>query len=183
MRGLVSDTTLSPVTTVYPLKLHATLLSALARLEDAPAWAWILGVAAGAWQYVSTSTFTQLLFLVVAASVADFWFGRKSARFAGQYDPRVAHMGAVGKAAGLVILLLIRLVEGWLFNADWIDSRGALATMVGMALVAVDLQSMAHHREALGATPIPVLSHALAWFKSLAATRVPAPPPTDRDPT
>lgn len=185
MRGLVPDATLALPIDVYPIKVTAALSSPLARIaDDVPLWGWLTGVLAGAWQTVSADTFTRLLFLILVAASADYLFGVKSAKHRGVYDPRIAHGGAIGKVAGLVLVLLLRGIEGWLLLSDFVDSRGAIATTVGVALLSVDLQSIAHHREALGAPPVPVLSHALAWLRGLTTpkTVLPGPPDSEEGP-
>jgi hypothetical protein len=175
MRGLATDPTCQPTADVYPIKLLPTILAPLNRLDDVPAWGWVAGLFMGSLQYLVTDSFTRLLFLVLLAAVADYWFGVKAAKFENRYDPRIAHAGAVGKAAGIFIVMLLRLVESWLLYSQLLDSRGAIATTIGVALLTVDLQSTAHHREALGAAPIPGLSPLLRWIRGI--MKAPSGPP------
>jgi hypothetical protein len=78
-------------------------------------------------------------------------------------------------------VLLVRLVEGWLYAHAFVDTRGGIATALTVSLIVVDLQSIAHHRESFGATPIPVLSQLLAWLQELfASSRIPGRAPHRR---
>ncbi len=153
--------------------LSKLLLAPIDRLDATPGWGWALAWLGGVWQWITGDAFTSLLALIVLIAAADYYYGTKAARFAGQFSPHLAQRGWHGKMSGLVLLLGIRLFEGWAASAHLVDSNGGIATALGIALLTVDLQSIAHHRETFGATPIPVLSNIFAWMRSLVAVKLP----------
>ncbi len=162
---------------VMPLK--KVLIIPLERLaSDTPTWGWALAWIGGAWQWLSGDTFSSLLALIVLLAGADYYYGVKAARLQHRFSPSVAQRGWHGKMSGIVLLLGVRLFEGWAASFGLVNSQGGIATALGIALLTVDLQSIAHHREAFGAAPIPLLSAVLAWMKTVGPPgRTPPPPP------
>lgn len=160
----------------HDAKLSTVLLAPLDRIEHAPMSVRVIALVGGAWQYVTTDAFSISLFLVLFSGICDYWLGVRAAKYKGIYTPKAAYAGAVGKAAGLLIAMLIRPVEYFIFVKGWGDTNGMLATAVALSLFGSDLQSIAHHRESFGAKPIPVLSSVLEWIQRFAQSRVPAPP-------
>lgn len=150
----------------------SALSSPMARYEDAPTWAHALGVGAAVWQFVSNDTFVGALILLFLSGVFDYIVGVKAARFRGEYDPKLAHAGAMGKMSGILILFLIRGGEFWSQHYGVVNTHGALSTAIAVSLFAVDLQSIAHHREGFGAAPIPVLGAVIEWLQTFARGRV-----------
>jgi hypothetical protein len=157
-------------------RLSAVLISPVERLENAPTWGKAVGLLGSLVQYVTTDAFTGALFLVLFVGIIDYAVGTKAAKLAGIYSPAAAHRGAMGKITGLLICLILRVVEQYILVQGLVNTRGMLATAVAISLFAVDLQSIAHHRESFGARPIPVLSRVLDWLHALANSRVPAVP-------
>jgi hypothetical protein len=150
------------------------LLAPIDRLDATPTWGWFLAWAGGLWQWLKGDAFSSLLALIVCIAVADYYYGVKAARYSGNFSPTLAQRGWHGKMSGLVLLLGIRLFEGWAASAHLVDSKGGLATAIGIALLTVDLQSIAHHHERFGATPIPILSAVFAWMRGLVQVKLPA---------
>ncbi len=173
----------APLTDVWPFK--KLLLQPLERIaSDTPTWGWGAAWLGAGWQWLQGDAFSALLGIIIVVGVADFYYGVKSAKLHGRFNPTLAQRGVHGKMSGIVLLLAVRLFEGWTAGYAIVDSEGAVATALGIALLSVDLQSIAHHRESFGATPIPVLSTALAWMRGLTAVReVPPPPRPPSDPT
>jgi hypothetical protein len=154
-------------------RLWKVLASPLERLDDAPLWGRVLAALGFVWQLLRSDRFAGAAALVVLCGVVDYFVGVRAATSQGRYDPRVAHAGAMGKMSGILLLLLVRAVEGWLLAQSFLDTKGGIATALAVSLIAVDLQSIAHHRETFGARPIPVISNILGWLQALAASRVP----------
>lgn len=157
---------------VLPLK--RLLLQPLERVaSDTPTWGWMLAWTGGIWQWIKGDAFSTLLVLIVLIAGYDYYCGVKSARLAKMFDPVLASRGWHGKMSGLVLLLGIRVFEGWAAASHLVDSKGGIATALGIALLTVDLQSIAHHREGFGAAPIPILSNILEWMRGIVAVKAP----------
>lgn len=165
------------------LPFKKLLVAPLERLSDAPTWGWLAAWVGGAWQWLRGDAFSSLLGLIVLIAGADYYYGTKAARFANKFNPTLAQRGWHGKMSGLVLLLGIRLFEGWVAAAHLVDSKGGIATAVGIALITVDLQSIAHHRETFGAVPIPVLSTVFSWMRGVVSVKLPPPGPDPSDPS
>lgn len=164
-----------------PYRIAAILYAPLQRLDSVPGWGWVLAVIAGAWEYISTDAFSKILALVVLTGAADYYLGAKSARLRGRFSPVTAQMGVHGKVAGIVLLLLVRLFEGWAQQHGFVALNGGVATALAVALFAVDVQSISHHRELFGATPLPLLGGVLAWIRGVATVKLPPPRPPRED--
>lgn len=166
------------------MPLKKILIAPLERLtQDTPAWGWLLAWLGGFWQWLKGDAFSSLLALIVLMAAADYYYGTKAARFTQQFSPQAAQRGWHGKMSGVVLLLGIRLFEGWAATSGLVDSKGGLATALGIALLTVDLQSIAHHRESFGAAPIPILSNILAWIRSVASVKLPPEPSAPTPPS
>lgn len=151
---------------------RALLVQPVARLsEETPFWGWGIAVAGSAWQWLRGDAFTLLLLLIVGVAACDYYYGTKSAFLNGTFSPQAARRGWHGKMSGIVLLLAVRLFEGWASMAQYVESRGSVSTLLGIALLSVDLQSIAHHRESFGAAPIPVLGPILSWVRTIGGAR------------
>lgn len=171
----------TPLVDVWPFK--KLLLQPLERIaSDTPTWGWALAWLGAGWQWLKGDAFSSLLALIVAVAAADYYYGVKAARLHQRFNPLLAQRGWHGKVSGVVLLLGVRLFEGWATSSQLIDSKGGIATALGIALLSVDFQSIAHHRESFGAAPIPVLSAVLAWMRGLGGSRELPPPPRDGGP-
>jgi hypothetical protein len=159
-------------------RLSAVLLSPFDRLDMNPIWGKAMALLAALYQYIRTDAFSGALLLVVFIGIVDYWLGVKAAKSTKTYDAVIAHRGAMGKISGVLLLFLVRVLEGFVQAQGWGDTKGAAATAIAISLFAVDLQSIAHHREEFGAQPIPVLGAILSWIQRLASSRVP-PAPVD----
>jgi hypothetical protein len=160
-------------------RFSAVLLSPFDRLEAGATWAKASAAIGALAQYAYHDAFIGALAFVIVSGIADYIVGVKAARLAGAYDVQTAHRGALGKISGLLLLLLVRTFEHYLFLQGLTpNTRGVMATAIAISLFAVDLQSIAHHREELGAQPIPVLGRFLEWLQSLAGSKIPPDPAT-----
>ena len=124
---------------VLPIK--KLLVAPLERLSDAPTWGWAAAWLGGAWQWLRGDAFSSLLGLIVLIAGADYYYGTKAARLANKFSPTLAQRGWHGKMSGLVLLLGIRLFEGWAAAAHLVDSKGGIATAIGIALLTVGLRA------------------------------------------
>jgi hypothetical protein len=153
----------------------SVFLSPLERLESAK----VIAVIAACFQYLVSDAFAGAFVLVFIAGVADYLIGVRAARLLDQYNSLIAHRGWLGKMSGFCLLLMIRALEYYL-RGQGLDWHGAIATGIALSLFVVDLQSIAHHREELGAKPIPVLSSLLSWFQTwiqrMTEAKLPAAP-------
>lgn len=158
-------------------RLSAVLLSPFDRLEAGGSWAKAMAGIGALAQYAYHDAFVGALLFVIVSGIVDYIVGVRAARLTGTYDVQVAHRGALGKISGLLLLLLVRSFEHYLFLQGLTpNTRGIMATAIAISLFAVDLQSIAHHREELGAQPIPVLGAVLGWIQKFAASKVPPDP-------
>jgi hypothetical protein len=158
-------------------RLSAVLLSPFDRLEAGATWAKASAAIGAAAQYAYHDAFLGALVFVIVSGVADYIVGVRAARLTGVYDVQLAHRGALGKISGLLLLLLVRSFEHYLYLQGLTpNTRGIMATAIAISLFAVDLQSIAHHREEMGAQPIPVLGRVLGWFQAFAGSKIPPDP-------
>lgn len=157
----------------------ASILAPLQRIDTTPVWGQVLSAAAMAWTVVTHDMFAGALVLVLISALFDYWIGVKAAKFKGLYDSHRAHAGVSSKMSGILLLMMIRLAEFWGGQHVLLNTKGAIATAVAISLFAVDVQSISHHREEMGASPIPVLGRVIALLQGLASSKVPGPPTDD----
>ena len=153
-----------------------SLLAPVDRLVDAPPWAKAMALLAALIQYVQTDAFGGTLAVVLITGILDYYFGVRASKYLGIYDPRIAHAGAMGKITGVMLLFVTRLMEHLVYTQGILNTKGAVATAIGMSLILVDIQSIAHHRETFGAQPIPVLAQCLDLLHRVVRAKLPAPP-------
>lgn len=149
--------------------LFAVFWSPLGRLESAK----LIAVLAAIAQYLMTDAFAGAFILVFVAGLMDYRIGVRSAKLMKLYDPLIAHRGWLGKMSGFCLLLLIRALEFYLHGQGFLDTHAALATGVALSLFAVDVQSIAHHREELGLQPIPALGDLISFVQRFARSKIP----------
>jgi hypothetical protein len=156
----------APMTTV--------LFSPLSRLKAVPAWEITPALGASA-QLLYHDAFFGALILVFFGGIFDFVLGVRVAKLTpGVYSTVVAQRGFYGKVSGILLLLLIRALEHYLQLQGIIPNlRGMVATAVAISLFAVDLQSIAHHREEFGAQRIPILSRLFDWLQRISESLFP----------
>jgi hypothetical protein len=96
-------------------RLSAVLLSPFDRLEAGATWAKASAAIGAAAQYAYHDAFIGALLFVIVSGVADYIVGVRAARLTAVYDVQLAHRGALGKISGLLLLLLVRSFEHYLY--------------------------------------------------------------------
>lgn len=152
------------------------IVSPVGRLADAAPDVKVWGLAVALGQFIRGDLFTGAVLLVTVASAIDYLLGGRVARVQGVWNGDAARNGWVGKLSGILLCLLIRAFEGMLLAHADLNTHGALATGLAVSLFAVELQSIANHRESLGASPIPILSAILDWMQKMAGHKIPPAP-------
>lgn len=163
-------------------RLSAVLLAPVNRLleHELPAWGKIVVAIGASFQFVMSDAFYGAVVLLFVAYMLDHAVGVARARLiSDNYDALRARRGAMTKALELVILGILRLLEHYLIQQGLTDTKGALATAVALGFFVVNLQSIVHHREALGAKPVPVLGALIDWLTRLTTARIPSLPAGD----
>lgn len=154
-----------------PPPLGIYVLSPLQQIKDAPSWGYFWSVIVGVVQFLATDLFTGILALVALAAGVDYFWGRKVAQLDGSFSSKKAEVGLHGKFLGIILLLLIRAFEWWLSRASIIaetfdiNTHGLLAVVLGVILLAKELDSIDHHRQALGGEPWPLFDHLLRLMR------------------
>lgn len=148
--------------------LCAAFLSPIGRLDEAPVWGKIAAGLLAGLQLVLGAPLLQLLLLLSAMSLLDYLLGAEVARRRGEYDPHLARAGMIGKASGVVLAFVVWVSEVILANAGLVDTHGALATALAVALLAVEIESYDRHREALTGKPTPLLRPVLEFLRVIA---------------
>lgn len=148
--------------------LRAALFAPIGRLEDAPVWTWITATIAAAVQLVQELPLLGLLILLTFVSFLDFLLGSEVARRNKTYDPALARAGVVGKASGVLLVLIVWAVEELLAAAGLIDTRAMLATALTILLLAVEIESFDAHREALTGKPTPLIRPLIDFLRGVA---------------
>lgn len=153
--------------------LRSIGVTPLLRLWEAPAEGKLVGAVASAAGYLLGAPFVLLTLLLCAVGLLDYLLGAAIARGAGRYDSHVARMGALGKASGVLLVLIIRAIEAVIAVAGLVDTQGALATALGVVLLVVELESYDGHRETLTGRPTPLLRPMLDMLRGLAQGLLP----------
>jgi phage-related holin len=117
------------------------------------------------------------LALVLVTAMVDYVAGTLTAHVLGEYKSGIAYTGFLSKLLGLVLLMVVRLLEGFVAITGFVDSRGALATAAAVSLIAVDIVSIAKHRARLGGEPIPFTTALTDWLQSAILEKLPGRKP------
>jgi hypothetical protein len=156
------------------------------RITEIPGAAWAAGAVTAVCGVIVRDPFWGITALLLASSALDYYWGRRVATHFSRidpahprrFDPLRAHAGWQSKALSLCLLLLIRGVEAWAMRHAMgavVESSGLLSVMLGVGLVVADIESIDHHRTALGARPIPVLAQILAVLRRIESRVFPIP--------
>lgn len=127
------------------------------------------GLAGGALAAVNPQVFAPLLLVLIVAMVIDWIMGRRSALYRGVYDRARSRAGLHSKAGTLMILLLLRVLEGLLPRIqlpEW-TGYGIGASVVVLALVVDELESIEDHIVSLGGQRIPIFGVIFAKLRAV----------------
>jgi hypothetical protein len=153
--------------------LRAALVAPFGRLEEAPVWSWITGTATAAVQLLTDVPLLGLLLILMFVSLLDFLLGSEIARRNGTYDPNLARGGMIGKATGVLLVLIVWSVEALIDAAGLIDTHAALATALAVVLLAVEIESFDQHRETLTGRPTPLIRPIIDFLRGFAEGAIP----------
>jgi fluoride ion exporter CrcB/FEX len=157
-------------------RLSASLLQPTRKLLELPGLAKATAAASFVWQYVSTDMFGGALAISMLASLLEYLFWVSASKKAGEFTMATARANVVSKLAGISLALLIRVIEAWAEVHKIISTHGGLGTAVAVSLIAIELQSLAHHRETFGGKPLGVVNLISGWLAKWAESRVPKEP-------
>ncbi len=157
--------------------IMGTLAAPVVRLWELGADGKIAAVLAGLIAAASGEVSILLMGVLLVSSAADWWLGRAAAVRRGDFDPAISGWGLKSKIAGIILVALLRLLEAALTQAGVPDPHGILAVVAAAGLIHQDLDSIDHHRRALGGKPIPLLTGALTLGRRMAEAML----PVDRD--
>ena len=155
------------------IKMTALLLSPVRRLMETPESGAVTAVILALWQKMTGTPFGYALTLVIITTAIDYVAGSITAHSLKEYKSGLAYNGALSKILGLVLVLLVRALEGFVAKTSFFDTNGALATAAAVSLIAVDLVSISKHRQRLGGTPIPFVSALADWIQEAVLNKLP----------
>jgi phage-related holin len=155
------------------IRLSALFLSPFRRLAETPEGGMAAAGLAALGQWMIGGLFGVALLLVLATAFIDWLAGVVTAHRLHEYKAGIAYNGALSKLLGLVLVMLVRALEGFIAYAGLLDSNGWLATAAAVSLVAVDLVSIAKHRRRLGGEPIPFITALTDWLQASLIDKLP----------
>lgn len=150
-----------------------SLTAPFVRLWDLGADGKLVALIAGLIAAAASNVFVLLMGVLLVSSVADWWLGRAVAVRRGDFDPAISGWGLKSKIAGIILVATLRLLEAVLTQAGVPDPHGILAVVAAAGLIHQDLDSIDHHRQALGGRPIPLLTGALTLGRRMAEALLP----------
>lgn len=156
------------------------LLSPVERLAQAPWYAKLVGVLAAVVEFVAGDPFTQLMLLYGGICLFDLLLGSEVAHKEDRWNGHAFRAGAVGKVAGLMLVMVIRALEAVIANAQLVDTHCAISFGLAIILIVVELESFDRHKEALTGRPTPFIRPALSMLRSLGQGTLPKVTPEDR---
>lgn len=157
----------------------ASIMAPFQRLVDLSVDGKVVAATLGLVAAVTADLSFLLLAVLMVSSAVDWFFGRAAARKMRRFDVSVSMWGLHSKIAGILLVVVLRLVELVLNNAGVPDPHGVLAVATAAALIYQDLESIDHHRQTLGGRPIPVLAQILKAGRKMSEALLPVD--IDRD--
>lgn len=138
------------------------------RLQDSGTPAKVAAVAGGVFQLLVPDAFFWLFLILVGSNVADWIFGRHAARVRPEgFSHAKSRQGLIGKAAQLVILLVLRSLEATIPLMGLPSTLGIGSAAITLALIVEDLESLERHVVTLGGKRIPGLSPVLKKIRTI----------------
>ncbi len=162
------------------VKVSTLLTSPFRRLSETPEIGVITATAMALWQYAAGEPFLLAMVLVMVTAFVDYIAGSVTAHRLGEWKSGLAYNGALSKLLGLVLVMLVRGLEGFLALTTFLDTNGALATAAAVSLITVDIVSISKHRSRLGGEPIPFVTALTDWIQSALLDKLPGKKKTDQ---
>lgn len=153
------------------------LATAFARLVEVPGYGWAAGFLTSLLAFMGRDPFAGILSLLLASNAIDWYYGRVAARHGQRFEPQRSSAGWHSKMIGLLLLLLIRGFESYAMRHIGMELPSLFAVLPAVALFVSDLESIDHHRTALGARPIPVLSRSIQFLRAWEERKYPPATP------
>lgn len=142
------------------------------KLEHLTLKAWIVAGILSIAQIVISDAFFWMWIILCIAMLVDWLAGRFAIQATNPalFSRQKSREGLYGKALGLVVLALLRSMEGvmpTLLPGSVPTTRGIFASLIGVALFIDELDSIDRHRQTLGKPPIPMLSWAIGSLRRI----------------
>lgn len=164
------------------IRVAGVLASPFRRIFETPEAGAATAVLVALWQWITGDAFHAALALVLVTALIDYMTGTVTAHVLGEYKSGIAYTGFLSKLLGLVLVLVVRALEGFIAVTGFLDSRGAIATAAAVSLIAVDIVSIAKHRQRLGGEPIPFVTALTDWIQSAILEKLPGKRAKDEAP-
>lgn len=142
------------------------LISPLVRLRDMGGGEWLMAALLSLAGLIWGELTMRVLLVLILSGAWDYYVGRGTAKRRQEFSPVLAHAGVVGKASGIVLVLLVFLLEAAL--APHVDTRHLPSLALALGLVIVDLESIHDHRVKAGIAPIPLFGDVIEFLKRIA---------------
>jgi hypothetical protein len=173
------------------VRIHAKVRNlavvTLLRLQEAPWWGKILAPFVAILGAVFEEFFVALGIVLVMAQSLDLYLGSRAAARRGvvpedlvadhrrkiPFSWKVFWWGAESKAATIGFVITWRAAEYVLSLATPIHTAGWLSTAIVITVLAGELESIEHHRRALGSRAIPLVSLLVAWMRKVSMKLLP----------
>jgi phage-related holin len=155
------------------IRLASVLGAPFKRLFDTPEIGAGAALLVACWQWITGEPFHAALALMLVTAAIDYIAGTVTAHVLGEYKAGIAYNGALSKLLGLVLVLIVRALEGFIALTGFLDSNGAIATAAAVSLIAVDIVSIAKHRQRLGGEPIPFITALTDWLQTAVLEKLP----------
>lgn len=155
------------------IKVSSIFASPVKRLLDTPEAGAATAALIALWQWTTGKPFNAAIALVIVTMVLDYIAGAVTAHRLGEYKSGIAYNGALSKIMGLVLILLVRGLEGFLSMTSFLNSNGSIATAAAVSLIAVDIVSISKHRQRLGGAPIPFIGTLMDWLQTAVIDKLP----------
>lgn len=126
------------------------------------------GIFGGAMAAAEPDLFGAFLVILIVATAFDWVFGRRAAIYRGDYSRARSKAGLHSKGGTLVILILLRVLEGLLprVGLPEYSGNGIAASVIALALIVDELESIEDHVVALGGKRLPIFGLVFAKIRA-----------------
>lgn len=161
----------------FRAEFGAIVFTPIERLMAAPDWAKLVAASVGVGQFLYNDLLSVSIAFMLACAAGDWYAGTKVAKLDGVYSSVAATRGTSTKVISLILVGIVWLGELVIRRAGG-DTGGMLTVIAAVAYGVNDAMSMVHHREALGAGRIPIVSAIIERIGALMGSKLPPGPPT-----